>query len=115
MQKLKNKFAALCVTMMMALLPIYSNAYSIRTSNKFQTQFNAFKEHYSIFITIFMSITLITSIAIFVYHCTMLAVSASNAQKRAEAMSNLLITGLCLSGQSAISVLIAIFFWGFYI
>ena len=117
MSKLKKIFILLLTAACLTMLDITSYAtydFSIRTGGKFSEQFAAFKEHYSVFISIFMSIMLLTSIAIFVYHCFMLASSGSNPQKRAQAIENLLTTGFCLSAQSAISLIISLVFWGFF-
>lgn len=111
-----NKIKAFMLPLMLfCIQPIPVQAYTISTSTNFMAAFEQFKSQYSIFITIFMSIMTLTSIAIFIYHCLMLAASSDNAQKRAEAIKNLLITGCCFSAQSAISLIIALVFWGFYI
>lgn len=121
MHKIRNLFSkiktfTLLSLMFLYLQPIPANAtYTISTSNNFKNAFDQFKNHYSVFITIFMSIMTLTSVAIFIYHCLMLAMSSDNAQKRAEAINNILITGFCLSAQSAISLIISLVFWGFYI
>ena len=92
-----------------------SYEYTISTTGGFRTKMNALINHYSIFITIMMSLMLITSIAIFVYHCFCLASSGSNSQKRALAIQHLLTTGICLSAQSAISLMLSLLFWGFFV
>ena len=117
MSKLKKLFAMLSTAAILTMNSIQTSAfvYNVGTNGNFRSQFNAFKAHYSIFVSIFMSIMLLTSIAIFVYHCFMLASSGSNSQKRAQAIQNLLTTGFCLSAQSAVSLIISLVFWGFFV
>ena len=117
MSKLKKIFALLATAISLTMIDInvYAVDYVISSSGGFRAKMNAFKNHYSIFITIMMSLMLITSIAIFVYHCFCLASSGSNSQKRAQAIQNLLTTGICLSAQSAISLVLSLLFWGFFI
>lgn len=115
MAKLKKIFMLLslaaCLTC--STITAYATGFSAKTHGGFYTEFNAFKDHYSVFISIFMSIMLISSIAIFVYHCFMLASSGSNALRRTQAIQNILTTGFCLSAQSAISLIVSLVFWGF--
>ena len=119
MSKLKRLFALLATALSLTMFDLNTYAityeYTISTGGGFRSKFENFKNHYSIFITIMMSLMLITSIAIFVYHCFCLASSGSNSQKRAQAIQNLLTTGVCLSAQSAISLVISLLFWGFFI
>ena len=118
MSKLKNLFALMTTAACLTLSTITAHAenyvFSMQTPSSFREEFNAFKEHYSSFIAILMSIMLLTSIAIFVYHCFMLASSGGNAQRRTQAIQNLLTTGFCLSAQSAVSLIVALVFWGFF-
>lgn len=116
MLKLKKILTLLSTAACLTMCSVNASAsYYLETSGHFRQNFNAFKAHYSSFISIFMSIMLLTSIAIFVYHCFMLASSGSNSQQRAQAIQNLLTTGFCLSAQSAVSLFIALVFWGFFI
>ena len=119
MSKLKKLFTLLftvaCLTM--TTVTAYATPHfssSAKTGGGFGAQFEAFKQHYSVFISVFMSIMLLTSIAVFVYHCFMLASSGSNSMRRTQAIQNLLTTGFCLSAQSAISLIISLVFWGFF-
>jgi hypothetical protein len=119
MSKLRKLFALLATALSLTMFDITTHAftyeYTISTGGGFRNKLNQFKNHYSIFITIMMSLMLITSIAIFVWHCYCLASSGSNSQKRALAIQNLLTTGICLSAQSAISLVLSLLFWGFFI
>ncbi len=109
-----NKYISALMCFIICMVPLDAYA-AFRSDYHFRTQYKAFISQYSRFMTVFSSIALLTSIAVFLYHCTMLAVSADNAQKRAEAMKGLLTTGICLSIESSLMLFVSIIFWSLYV
>lgn len=103
-------------TFLFITAPIYINtafAVSTSTNDLFMTKFHALIAEYKTELTIVLSIGVLLSIVIFIYHCVQLNLHANASQKRAQDISNLLITGICLAAQGSVSVILAIIYYMF--
>lgn len=110
--KMNSIFIFLFVT-----APLYAQttAYAVSTSTNdlFMTKFHALIEEYKTELTIVLSFCVLLSIVIFIFHCVQLNAHANNPQKRAQDISNLLITGVCLAATGSVSVILAIVYYMF--
>lgn len=97
-------------------LPQYSMvtfARKAQTSSDFTTKFNNLIDEYSTEIAIVLSVGMLLSIAIFIFHCVQLNNHASNPQARKQDITNLLVTGICLAAQGSVSIILAIIYFAF--
>lgn len=107
--KLNGIFYFLFVT-----FPIYFKiAFATRTSEDFMAKFAQLIDEYKTEVTIVLSIGVLLSIVIFIYHCVMLNAHANNPSKRSQDISNLLITGVCLAAQGSASIILGIIYYMF--
>ena len=86
---------------------------AVSTDTSFMDNFNALVDEYSTEITIVLSISMILSIAIFIYHTVQLNAHADNPNARSQDIKNLLITGFCLAGQGSVTACLAIIYYMF--
>lgn len=92
----------------------YLNAYAkTSTNNAFMSRFNALMEEYSTEITIVLSIGMLLSVVIFIYHCVQLNNHATNPSARKQDISNLLVTGVCLAAQGSVTIILGIVYYMF--
>ena len=90
-----------------------ASATSAQTAGSFMNKFQSLIDEYSTELTIVMSVAMLVSIVIFIYHCVQLNLTADNPQGRKTAITNLLITGFCLAAQGALSTILAIIYYAF--
>ena len=86
---------------------------SMETSKDFQEAFQNFMNEYSSVFTIVLSISILLSILIFIIHIVNLNKHADNPQMRKTVMNNLMVSGVCLVAEGAISVILAIMYFLF--
>lgn len=101
---------ATALIMMFYINNITVYASSVSTSAQFLDKFKAFFKEYKVILSGVMGFGLLTSIAIFIYHFCRLSATASNPQKRAEVINNLLITGLCTALLGAVPLIVILLF-----
>ncbi len=108
--KLNGVFFFLFVT-----LPIYFKpAFAItKTSEDFMAKFAMLIDEYKTELGIVLSIGVLISIVIFIYHCVMLNAHANNPRARSQDISNLLITGVCLAAQGSATIILGIIYFMF--
>ena len=83
------------------------------THTKFGENLKNLIEEYNTELTVVLSVGMLLSIVIFIYHCVCLNTHASNPRARAQDIKNLLITGVCLAGQGSVSAILAIVYFMF--
>lgn len=113
--KRKKIFFLLLLILTSLVMMFYINnitvyASSVSTSEHFMDKFGAFFNQYKVILSGVMGFSLLTSIAIFIYHFCRLSATASNPQKRAEVINNLLITGLCTALLGAVPLIVILLF-----
>lgn len=97
-----------------ATFPIYFKiAFATKTAGDFMAKFAMLIDEYKLEVGIVLSIGVLLSIAIFIYHCVMLNAHANNPSKRAQDISNLLITGVCLAAQGSATIILGIIYYMF--
>ena len=116
--KLKTKITTFLIFFNALLFFNPINAYATsngvaKTSNDFMDKFQAFANEYKPAVNIALGGLLLLSMLVFIYHVVQLAHSADCPPKRAEAIHNLLICGVCLAIQGSISIFIMLFFYLF--
>lgn len=109
--KLNTLFLFLIITLPQYFMTTYARTSA--TSNSFTSKFNGLIDEYSTEITIVLSVGMLLSIVIFIYHCVQLNNHASNPQARKQDISNLLITGFCLAAQGSVTIILAIIYYAF--
>lgn len=92
---------------------ILASARTTSTDATFMKKFQSLIDEYSSELTIVLSIGMLLSIAIFIYHCVQLNNHASNPQARKQDISNLLVTGVCLAAQGSVTVILAVIYYMF--
>lgn len=117
---MKNKLTSLWakINSLMFFLFITSpqyclNTLAVSTDKEFIKNFNALVDEYSNEITIVLSISMILSIAIFIYHTVQLNAHADNPNARSQDIKNLLVTGFCLAAQGSVTACLAIIYYMF--
>lgn len=110
----KKAFLLLLIVTSLAMM-FYINditvyASSVSTSSEFMDKFKAFFQEYKSILVGVMGFSLLTSIGIFIYHFCRLSATASNPQKRAEVINNLLVTGLCTALLGAVPLIVLLLF-----
>lgn len=98
-----------------ATFPIYfKSAFAVtKTNEDFMAKFAMLIDEYKTELGIVLSIGILLSIVIFIYHCVMLNAHANNPSKRAQDISNLLITGVCLAAQGSATIILGIIYYMF--
>lgn len=88
-----------------------TTAYAVaQTKNDFMTKFGEFFDTYKTIISAFIGFGLLTSIGVFIFHFCKLSATASNPQKRAEVINNLLITGVCTALLGGVPLVVVLLF-----
>lgn len=85
-------------------------ASNARVSSGFETAIKDFVTEYKLVFSGVAGFAILTSIGIFIYHFCQLSASSSNPQKRAEAINNLLVTGICVALLGAIPLIVVLLF-----
>lgn len=88
-------------------------AFFSTTHDSFGQNLKNLIEEYNTELTVVLSVGMLLSIVIFIYHCVCLNTHSSNPQARAQDIKNLLITGVCLAGQGSVSAILAIVYFMF--
>lgn len=93
----------------------YLNTYATVTStnNDFMDKFHNLMDEYSTEITTVLSVGMLLSVVIFIYHCVQLNNHANNPNARKQDISNLLITGVCLAAQGSVTAILGIVYYMF--
>lgn len=108
--KLNGFFFFLFVTLPIYYKPVFAVT---KTSEDFMAKFAMLIDEYKTELGIVLSIGVLLSIVIFIYHCVMLNAHANNPSKRAQDISNLLITGVCLAAQGSATIILGIIYYMF--
>ena len=101
---------AISILMMFSLNSITVHASSVSTQAGFMDAFNKFFGEYKTILMGVLGFCLLTCIGVFIYHFCQLSASASNPQKRAEAIRNILITGVCVGLLGAVPLIAVLLF-----
>jgi hypothetical protein len=110
--KLNAMFLLLFATLPQYCLNAYAS-YGAKTDTNFMGYFLQLTAEYQTEITAVLGISMILSIAIFVYHCVQLNAHANNPAARKNDINNLLITGFCLAAQGSVTAILAVIFYMF--
>lgn len=76
----------------------------VNTNSTFLMYYNLFFNEYKLYLNIFMGITMLLNIIILTYHITQLGLCSDNAQKKEEAMHNIVIASVCIALQGAVVI-----------
>lgn len=77
---------------------------TVDTNSTFLYYYNNFFSEYKLYLNIFMGITMLLNIIILTYHITQLGLCSDNAQKKEEAMHNIVIASVCIALQGAVVI-----------
>ena len=84
---------------------------NVTTSPSFWAKYQAFYGEYKLYLNIFIAISMLVDIGILAYHFVQLGNSASNPQKKQEAISNIAIATICVVLQGALAVIMALLYF----
>ena len=111
--KIKQKILLRIQSLLFILNSFLLNTISVNAmiiSGPIMKKFNNFTKTYQPAINIGLGFLLICSMITFIFHIVKLTQTADNPPKRAEAIHNLLICGVCLAIQGSFSLFIVLYF-----